>query len=190
VTLPRGFSARAERLAQQCRSDAGFDGTVPVDIKAVAAAAGVAVVAADTLIPVERLHDLEKVQAYAFSACTFEVEGRSVIVYSPIHTVGRSNSDIAHELAHILLDHEFSEIQEVSGLPFRTCMPDQEEQATALGAAILVPEKALMTAAYAGANIEHVARDFEVTVPMARFRWNKLGVSRRVDRRRAAGSPS
>lgn len=187
MTLPRGFSAQVERVAQQCRS-AGFDGTVPVDIKAVAAAAGVAVVAADTLIPIERLHDLEKVQAYAFSACTFEVEGRSVIVYSPIHTVGRSNSDIAHELAHILLDHDLSEIQEVSGLPFRTCMPDQEEQATALGAAILVPEKALITAAYAGASVEHVAREFEVTVPMARYRWNKLGVARRLDRRRAARS--
>lgn len=188
MTLPRGFSAQAERLAHQCRTDAGCAETVPVDVKAVAAAANVAVVAADTLIPVERLHDLERLQAYAFSACTFDVDGRSIIVYSPIHTAGRSSSDIAHELGHILLNHDLSEIQEVSGLPFRTCLPDQEEQATALGAAILVPEKALMTAAYAGATVEHVAREFEVTVPMARYRWNKLGVSRRLDRRSARSS--
>ena len=44
--------------------------------------------------------------------------------------------------------------------------------------------------AYAGASIDHIARDFEVTVPMARYRWNKLGISRRLGHRRAARSPS
>jgi Zn-dependent peptidase ImmA (M78 family) len=104
------------------------------------------------------------------------------VVFNPIHSVGRSNSDIAHELAHLLLEHELSEIQEIEGVPFRTCMPDQEEQATALGAAILLPERAVMRSARAGGSIDTVARDFEVTAAMARFRWNKLGVSRRLAR--------
>lgn len=188
MTLPRGFSAQAERIAEEHRTNAGFDGRGPVDIKAVAVASGTVVVAADSLIPIDRLHELERLQAYAFSGCTFEIDGRNIIVYNPIHSVGRSNSDIAHELAHILLDHELSEVQEVGGLPFRTCMPDQEEQATALGAAILLPEKGVMSAAHSGASIDLVAREFEVTVAMARYRWNKLGVSRRLTLSRTARS--
>jgi Zn-dependent peptidase ImmA (M78 family) len=183
VTLPRGFGANAERLAQKCLLDSGQKGKVPVDIKAVAARRNVPVISADKLVPLKQLHDIEKLQAFAFSACTFEINNRKIIVFNPIHNVGRSNSDIAHELGHILLEHILSEIQEVGGLPFRVCQPEQEEQATALGSAILVPEKELLDAAYKGASIELIARQFEVTVPMARFRWNKVGVSRRLERR-------
>ena len=76
-------------------------------------------------------------------------------------------------------------MQEIEGVPFRTCIPAQEEEATALGAAILLPEKAVMQRARAGADVDAIAREFSVTASMAQFRWNKLGVARRLARSRA-----
>lgn len=182
MTLVRGFGARAERIAAQCRADAGVGELDRVDIRVVANAAGIAIANAADLIELARLEEIEHLQTYSFSACTFEVEGRKVIVYNPIRTPERTNSDIAHELSHLLLEHELSEVQNVGGVPFRTCLPDQEEEATALGAALLLPEKRVMAAARRGATVETLARSNEVTTVMAQFRWNKLGVARRLSR--------
>jgi hypothetical protein len=94
---------------------------------------GVDIIGAGDLIDVARLEELERIQTYSFSAVTFEVGGRTIIVSNPLRTSGRLASDIAHELSHILLEHELSEIREISGVPFRTCRPEEEEQATSFG---------------------------------------------------------
>ena len=96
-------------------------------------------IAADELIDAARLHDLERVQAFAFSACTFDIDGTRVIVVNPLRTPARRASDIAHELSHLLLAHRLDEIRNVAGVPFRTCRPDQEEEATNLGGTLLLP---------------------------------------------------
>jgi hypothetical protein len=42
---------------------------------------------------------------------------------NPLRTEGRLASDVAHELSHVLLKHELSEVREVDGGPFRSCRP-------------------------------------------------------------------
>ncbi len=64
------------------------------------------------------------IQAYSFSACTFEVKERYVVVFNPIRSRARRRSDIAHELSHIILEHDLTEIQYLNDVPFRTCRPD------------------------------------------------------------------
>ena len=58
---------------------------------------------------------------------------RRFVVTNPLRTPGPLASDIAHEIAHVLLEHDLAEIREIEGVPFRTCQLDEEEQATALG---------------------------------------------------------
>ena len=77
--------------------------------------------------------------AYSFSTATFEVADRTTIVFSPFASPGRRASYIAHELAHLLLKHQLSEIREISGVPFRTCRPEEEEQATNFSGTLLLP---------------------------------------------------
>jgi hypothetical protein len=71
----RGFLAEAEREAKGIRG-----------------------IAADELIDLARVHDLERLQAFAFSACTFDIDDPKVIVVNPLRTRARSASDVAHEL--------------------------------------------------------------------------------------------
>ncbi|WP_116043546.1 ImmA/IrrE family metallo-endopeptidase [Amycolatopsis palatopharyngis] len=66
----------------------------------------------------------------------------------PVRSPGRLASDVAHEVAHRLLEHQLSEVREIEGIPFRTCQPDEEEQATAFGGTLLLPRPLLTAAAY------------------------------------------
>ena len=54
-------------------------------------------------------------------------------MFSPRRATGRRNSDIAHELAHLALKHELPELPDLNGMPFRTCRPAEEKEATTFG---------------------------------------------------------
>jgi Zn-dependent peptidase ImmA (M78 family) len=180
MTLPRGFKAEAERTAARLRAELSLADHDTVDIKVLAEHLDVRIVSAAEIVSLDRLEEIESIQAYSFSACTFDVNGRHVIVFNPIRSAERTASDIAHELAHLLLEHDLAEVQYLDGVPFRTCRADEEEQATALGGTILLPRPLLLRAAHAGATIETIAQSHTVTEDMARFRWNTSGVARQV----------
>ena len=186
MALPRGFKAEAERTARRLRAETGVGELEPLDLLAAAACLGVQVISAADLVPVERLQEIERLQAFAFSACTFEINGREFIVYNPLRSEARRASDIAHELAHVILEHDLTEIQYLDGIPFRTCQPDEEQQATALGGTLLLPRPALLEQARKGATVDQVAKTFGVTKQMAQFRWNTTGVARQAAAAKAA----
>jgi Zn-dependent peptidase ImmA (M78 family) len=180
VSLPHGFKARAERESLRLRGEIGLAPTQALDATRLAEHLKVEIVSAAELIDVARLEELERIQAYSFSAATFEVKDRTFIVTSPLRTPSRQASDISHELAHIILKHELSEIREISGVPFRTCRPDEEEQATNLGGTLLLPRPLLISAARKGLGPQQIADKYNVTLEMARFRYNSTGVRNQV----------
>jgi len=183
VTLRRGFQADAERHAARIRAELGRDQASSVRIADIARHLGVRIVSADDLIEVERLRELERIQAFSFSACTFDVAGTKVIVFNPLRMPERTQSDIAHELSHVIADHQLSEIRIVAGMPFRTCLPDQEEEATNLGGILLLPRPLLLKAALRGLSVDEIAIQNGVTTEMARFRFNKSGVAKQAEGR-------
>lgn len=177
MTLRRGFKADAERKAIQLRTELGLAQTAPIDLHDLAAHLDVKVVSGEDLIGREPFEELETMQVGVFSAATFDIAGRQIIVTNPIATERRRRSDIAHELGHIILEHSLTEIREVAGLPFRSCVPEQEEEATSLGSTILLPRTLLVAAARTGFdNPEKLAAAQNVSVEMARFRLHSTGV--------------
>jgi Zn-dependent peptidase ImmA (M78 family) len=184
MTLRRGFRTEAENKAAEVRRELGLKPLDPMPIFQAARQNGVDVVSADDLVSMERLEELERLQAFAFSAATFDVNG-SVIVFNPLRSDQRQNSDVAHEWSHVLLGHELSEVREVAGVPFRTCSPTQEEEATNLGGTLLLPRPTLLRAVGRRMDIDAIARHFNVTLEMARFRVNITGVTRQASRARA-----
>lgn len=184
MTLRRGFKAHAEREAARVRKELGLAAHDRLDPRALARHLNVAIVSASELVAIEELEELERLQAFAFSAATFEIADRKIIVVNPLRNSGRQNSDIAHELAHLMLKHDLSEIREVDGMPFRTCRPDEEEEATAFGGTLLLPRPLLLSAARREASIDEIASQYEVTSEMARFRYNTTGVAKQTVARR------
>ncbi len=94
----------------------------------------------------------------------FEIHGHRVIVTNPLRTAGRLASDGAHELAHLLLEHDLSEVREVGGVMIRTCKPDEKEQTTAFGDTLLLPRPLLTQAALSGDTPTEIAATCGVTV--------------------------
>jgi len=182
VTLPKGFKADAERTAARIRTEMGVGAADPLQMKALVEHHDIRLVSAESLVDIARLEELERIQAYAFSAATFDINGGKVIVTNPLRSPGRLASDVAHELSHVLLDHELAEVREIEGLPFRTCRPAEEEQATHLGGTILLPRPLLLAAARRGLGPEQIASEVGVTTEMARFRYNTKGVARQLRR--------
>jgi Zn-dependent peptidase ImmA (M78 family) len=185
MTVRRGFRAEAERISAALRKDLGIAAADPLPLDDAARARNARVVSAADLVDLERLAELERLQAFAFSACTFDISGKAVIVFNPLRSEQRQHSDVAHELSHLLLSHELTEIREVAGLPFRTCRPDQEEEATTLGGALLLPRPLLLQAVSRGLGVDEISRKYAVTPEMARFRLNTTGVGQQVSRARA-----
>lgn len=191
--MRRGFKAEAERLAARTLTQVGAAPDRRIDIRKLAEHLGVTVTSAAEVVDLEQLQELEELQPGAFSAATFHLPGdRIVAVYNPLSERGRTNSDIAHELAHLLLGHEVREVQQLAGHTFFTCDPEQEEEANWLAGCLLLPRPLLLREAYAGASAESLASRYEVSATMARFRLNTSGVLLQVQRsrRRPQQSPS
>ncbi len=180
MTLRRGFASHAEKLAADVRAGLGIGATDQIDLVALAARRGIELVAADELVDRERLHELERLQAYAFSACTFEIGAKKFIVYNPLRDLARRRSDIAHELGHVILEHELDEVRELGDVTFRTCRADQEEEATAFGGVLLLPRQLLLSSLRQGMEQAEIARRFQVTETMTRYRINITGVQRQI----------
>jgi Zn-dependent peptidase ImmA (M78 family) len=176
----RGFKAEAERLAQRVRSEMGLGMGDAMDGIMLARHAGAEVRCADELTAVTKLEALEEIQPGAFSACTFTFADHHVVVYSPLASPGRRHSDIAHEAAHLLLGHEVKEIQQVGGLSFFTCDPDEEQEANWLAGCLLLPRQLLYGAARRGLDTADIAASYGVSEPMAAFRLRTTGVLRQV----------
>jgi hypothetical protein len=150
----------------------------------------VEIFAADELVDRAKVEELNRLQPGAFSAVTFHLPGgRTAAVYNPCSDDARTNSDIAHELAHILLDHDVRELQQLGGHTFLTCDPEQEEEANWLAGCLLLPRPLLLREVFAGADATAIATKHQVSIPMARYRLNTSGVLLQARRARPRRTP-
>ena len=152
----------------------------------MAQALGVDLIPADDLVERERLEELEEIQSGAFSAGTFNVAGRRVVVYNPLNSEGRQRSDLAHELAHIILGHKVRTIESVGELKLLTCDAEQEEEADWLAGCLLLPRPLLLKCARDEWSAKKIARKHRTSEHMARFRLNASGVLVQIGRAKAA----
>jgi IrrE N-terminal-like domain len=180
----RGFKAEAERLATRLRGELGTPSEARIDVDQLAAHLGVSVRSADELVPRSELERLDELQPGCFSAATFHLPDGSVsAVTNPMNrSNGRRDSDLAHELAHVILKHTPSQVDRLGDLTFFDCNPEQEEEANWLAGCLLLPRLLLLNSARQGLTPEQVAENNAVSIEMARFRLNTSGVYLQVKR--------
>ena len=179
MALRRGFKSEAERIARVVRSDMGLNAAKSVAPEDLASLLGIEIRAGDELVQRERFRELERIQPDSFSACTFRPSPeRVVIVYNPLSAKSRRRSDLAHELAHILLDHELSRLERLGDVTFFSCDAIQEEEAGWLSGCLLLPRALLLAELRRGVSAKEIARKCGVSEPMAQYRLNVTGVLR------------
>ncbi|MCC6613395.1 MAG: ImmA/IrrE family metallo-endopeptidase [Anaerolineae bacterium] len=97
-----------------------------------------------------------------------------LIVYHPTHSPARHQSDLMHEIGHVLLDHPMVGFDPSTGLPKRD--PRYEDEATYLGSCLQIPRLGLQWCVKKGLGTVSIAQHFGASVQMVRFRSNMTGV--------------
>jgi hypothetical protein len=193
----RGFKAEAERQAASLRKIVGCGEYESMHLPKLARHLKVAVVAADRVLgQVDSLLELHKEQPGAWSAATLELVDRTVVVYNPVtiegkvlspelaQRDGRTRSNIAHELSHIVLQHRLRQVQRIGNHSFFSCDAEQEAEANWLAGALLLPRPLLLKSERDGVPLAVVAADHCVTDIMVNFRLNATGARMQVARSR------
>lgn len=196
--MRRGFKAAADRHAADLRDAIGCTDNETIDLPRLARHLKVSVLAADKVLgSLELLRALHKEQEGAFSAATFIMPERTVVIYNsldingrhitPVEAKfdGRTRSNVAHEFSHLVLGHEVREVQKIAGHTFFTCNAEQEAEANWLAGCMLLPRRLLLAAAYRGDTDDEIAIEHHVTKQMAAFRMNTSGAKMQAARTRA-----
>ncbi|HEY3546415.1 MAG TPA: ImmA/IrrE family metallo-endopeptidase [Propionicimonas sp.] len=184
--MRRGFKTEAKALALELRAEIGLGPHVPFDPYALAAEYGITVVPLSELTCDGRDRFLQRDDSPLSGALI--PDGTSVIILdNDAQLLARRRNTMSHELAHVVLEHEFG----VSLADERKCGLGgaQEEEADWLAGELLVPYNAALNLARGGATDDIVARRMEVSLAVARWRMNGSGARKVVARthhRRAA----
>jgi Zn-dependent peptidase ImmA (M78 family) len=84
------------------------------------------------------------------------------------------------------LEHNLKEVEQVGGLSFFTCDPDEEQEANWLAGCLLLPRKLIYVATGEGMDAPAIANYYWVSEQMAAFRIRATGVHRQLGTSRLA----
>jgi Zn-dependent peptidase ImmA (M78 family) len=180
VGLPYGFKKKANALARRARTALGLGPEAPLSPWGLAENMAIIVAPLSSFRGecTDAVRHLMYSDRRAFSAGTFQLAGKTLIVFNDGNPVDRQASDIAHELAHVLLKHPFLPILDEMGC--RHFDRELEDQANWLGPALLVSEEAALYIARQGWTTPQAALEYQVTEDVMRFRLNVTAAYRRV----------
>ena len=188
MVLRRGFKAEAERLATDIWSAMGLSPADCMDASDLARHVGCVVRPADELVDIAKLRKLKRAQDDAFFACTFKLPGGHAIVFNPLMPETRRNSDIAHEVSHIVLEHRLARLERLGAVAFLSCDKQQEDEAAWLSGCLLLPRFALAHDLTRGMRSTTIARNRVLSEDMVDYRRRVTGVERQLSARRRVRS--
>ena len=183
--MRRGFKAETNALAREVRDALSIAHSAPLDMRLLAEYLDIPVVmlsdwkeAAPTAAELF-LNDREAL----FSGVTVFRGPHRTILINDAHSLGRQASDLAHELAHALLQHSPSPALDENGC--RIWDREVEDEADWQGGALLIPEEAALSIVRRRLSLPEAAAEYGVSQRMIQFRLNVTGARRRVRRGRS-----
>jgi hypothetical protein len=186
--MRRGFKEDAKRLALEVRAEIGLGPLDRLDPRALADEYGIPIYTVSSLAsacdPAVGNWMAGPGQG-VFSAALVPCGTARFIVDNDLHSLTRRMSSIAHEMAHILCEHRFTDVL-VTADGCRAASREDEAQADWLGGELLIPYVAALAAARAGWDDQQVADAYGVSPRRAAMRMNASGARMIVHRQRAA----
>lgn len=183
--MRRGFKTWAERVAVQQRELAGLEPFRPLPARLLAGQLHV------TIARPEEIPGLDRAmigrlagESDSWSAVTVPTPSGVFVVHNTVHSARRQESDLMHELAHLLCEHRPGEVVKLDGiaLPLRTYDKDQEDEASWLGGCLQLPRPALLWAIGEGLARDEIARHFVASAAQVEFRRRITGVDVQFNR--------
>jgi hypothetical protein len=180
VTSPlrRGFKAAAERISLELRAELGLGPADRLDPRDLARHLAIPVVPLRELrgeVDDARL-ELLLAGGSPLSALTVCAGARRLIVYNQRHTPGRRASSLAHELAHVILEHPAGPVLDPTG--HRRWDPELEAEADWQAGALLVPREGALAWLRREKSPDGGEAHFGVSRALFRWRLHQSGAAR------------
>lgn len=182
--MKRGFKSEAERIATEIRGELDLTDDArlePLDL------------AEHLSIPVFSLREASRAAPKnsfsnyfavadpdSFSAVTVFQGHKRVIVHNENHHPNRQASNLAHEVSHSLLEHEPTPVARADGQRYWDAQV--EEEATWLGAALLIPRAGALSMAKSDRTVLEIAAHYGVSESLCRWRIGQTGIAYQVQR--------
>jgi Zn-dependent peptidase ImmA (M78 family) len=188
VQLRRGFVTWCENAAKGYRRDLGLRPFDPLDPRRLAALLGITVLFPAEIpgVPKSALHQLLNTDPDSWSAATLIFPSGAVIILNSTHAMTRLNSDLAHEVAHLILKHEPAQMFVTADgkMVMNHYNALHEEEAARLTGILLVPRDALLPLCAQGRSDAEMAAHFGVSEQLLVMRKNMSGIVRQMGNRR------
>lgn len=186
AAFKKGFKSQAEKLSLYYRDELYLREHDPLSAFSLASFLNV-----DVLTPEELGLSKQEIKslcgtptAYSgWSALTLpNKKGKRVIVHNSLHSLVRQQSNIMHELSHIICEHRVPDIYSSHNLPsgMRFYDESQEAEATFLGAALQISRPGLLHCLKKKMTIPEIATYYIASEEMANYRINATGVKRQL----------
>lgn len=179
--LEHGFKAEAERTAERLRKEMRLSKYDPLPARDLAAHMNVLVIKASELdIEPERLALIQgkaHLRIEWFAATLIGPDGKPRIVHNCGCAPTRQESDLMHELSHVLCGHQHEREESYFGFPMRVYNPKHEEEAACLGATLQLPKPALLWKMKEGWSDEEIAEHYGASPSMVAFRKRQSGAA-------------
>jgi hypothetical protein len=176
--LRRGFKAEAERISLELRAELGLAPGDRLDPRDLARHLGIPVVPLRDLkgeVDDARL-ELLLARDSPLSALTVCAGTRRLIVYNQRHPPGRRASSLAHELAHVILEHPAGPVLDPTG--HRLWDAEREAEADWQAGALLVPREGVLAWLRREKAPDGGATHFGVSRALFRWRLYQSGAAR------------
>ncbi len=181
----RGYKAEAKRIATRARGEIGVGPFDRLDPRLLAQHLEIPIITLSALQATcwGASHFLSTAQE-TFSALTVFQGHRRLVVHNDSHSSSRQNSNLAHELAHSLLQHEPAPaLDGTTGC--RNWNNIYEREAEWLAGELLVTSEMALAVARGRFTMKQAQITLRVSSQMLNWRLNVTGARRRVARARA-----
>lgn len=182
--MRRGFKTWAEKIAVEQRGLLLLKSHLPMPARSLGKHLGIAIITPLEIlgIPEPVVTQLLKTDPSSWSAVTISRTDRSIIIHNINHSPRRQESDLMHELAHILCKHKPTQLTQLPNASFalRSYDRNQEEEASWLGGCLQIPRVALLWALRQGMDNSRIAEHFNASLDLVKYRREMTGVNRQI----------
>ena len=182
--MKRGFKAEAERIAAEIRSELDLKDDARLEPMGLARHLEIPVFDLTQAARAARQNSFSEyfsvIDPDSFSAVTIFQGYARVIVHNENHHPHRQASNLAHEVSHSLLEHKPTPVVNSNGQRYWDAQVEQE--ATWLGAALLIPRAGALSMAKQNWTVQDIAEHYGVSESLCRWRIGQTGITYQVER--------
>lgn len=176
--LPRGFKSKSEKMAVAFRKNLDLLPHDPLCAFELAKHLGVSIYPTTDFFNSEQIKLLD-----GWSALTMITEKKNkIIIQNQLHAATRQQSNVMHELAHIICEHTHPPAHKEVNLPYymRGFNKQHEEEANCLGYSLQITRDGLLWALKKRMSISDIATHYNASEAVVNLRINSTGVKRQL----------